>query len=354
MTDRSLTVSIVNTREWDVLESCLGSLFEHPYTRGPFEVIVLNNGSATGSTEPIRARFPEVRILDESRWRGFGANHNLIAREAAGDLLFVLNPDAVVHDRSLDRLAAAVDEQRNVAVAAGPILNPDGSVWTDYRFPFPTPIRTLGQAMGLHRLPVSRVEGDVAHTFSDGWVSGSAFMIDKAIFSSVGGFDERFFIYAEETDLMHSLIEAGWELAWVPDAHVTHTGRRATTESAGGRQAVTRRLDDYELRRIFQYVKSMATYMEKHHGAGGAVAYRAALGLDASLRLALASLPALGRLLRDHGPHPAVTRHHHRTKLSAAMRPDGGPCLADLADDWNRHLASASSPTRRPHPGPGS
>jgi N-acetylglucosaminyl-diphospho-decaprenol L-rhamnosyltransferase len=339
--ERSLTVSIVNTREWEVLEACLTSLFEHPYTAGPFEVIVLNNGSRPGSAEPIRNRFPGVRIMEESRWRGFGANHNLIAGTASGDLLFILNPDAVVHARTLDRLAAAVTEQPDVAVAAGPILNPDGSVWTGAPFPFPSPLRALGQAIGTHRLRGNHAGARVAHIFSNGWVSGSAFMIDTATFSAVGGFDERFFIYAEEVDLMRRLIHDGWVLAWVPDAYVTHTGRSVEPETADRPQPLPHRLEDYEVRRIFQYVRSMTVYMEKHHGKLSALAFRLALGLDASLRLVMASIPPIGGLLEDRGPHPAVTRHHHLTKLRAAMRPNSGPSFAGLAADWNRDLAGS-------------
>lgn len=338
--ERSLTISIVNTREWEVLEACLVSLFEHPYTRGPFEVIVLNNGSRPGSMEPIRDRFPRVRIMEESRWRGFGANHNLIAGNASGDLLFILNPDAVVHENTLDRLAIAVAEQTNVAVAAGPILKPGGSVWTDSPFPFPTPLRALVQAVGIHRLTRGDTGREVAHTFSDGWVSGSAFMIDTSTFSTFRGFDERFFIYAEEIDLMLRLIREGWRLAWVPDAYVTHTGRTAKPEETDPLEPPRRSLEDYELRRIFQYVQSNIAYMEKHHGKPSALAYRLALGIDASIRLFLASMPLLGRSLEDRGPHPAVTRHHHLTKLRAALNPHRGPSLADLAADWNNDLAA--------------
>lgn len=336
---RSLTISIVNTREWKVLEACLVSLFEHPYTMGPLEVIVLNNGSRPGSMEPIRDRFPSVRILEEGRWRGFGANHNLVAAHASGDLLFILNPDALVHEHTLDRLADGVIRQPNVAVSAGPILNPSGSVWTDSPFPFPTHLRTFGQAVGIHRLAGHKTGPRAAHTFSNAWVSGSALMVDSATFSAFGGFDERFFIYAEETDLMLRLIQAGWELAWVPDAYVTHTGRAVQPE-ADQRHAQRRRLEDYELRRIFQYVQSKTAYMEKHHGKSSALAYRLALGMDASIRLLLASMPVLGRSLEDRGPHPAVTRHHHRTKLRAALNPHRGPSLADLAADWNNGLAA--------------
>ena len=67
---RSLTVSIVNTRQWDWLEPCLRSVLDHPYKSGPFDIIVLDNASADGSVEKIGAAFPEVRLIAENIRRG--------------------------------------------------------------------------------------------------------------------------------------------------------------------------------------------------------------------------------------------------------------------------------------------
>ena len=337
---RSLTVSIVNHRQMAWLESCLLSLFQYPYTRGPFEVIVLDNASRPGSMDPIKERFPQVRIMEESRWRGFGANNNDVAREASGDLLFLLNPDTLVHEGALDRLAAALVKDPTTAVAAGPILNPDGSVWRNPPFPFPTPLRALGQAVGIHRLTGRRTSPRMAHTLADGWVSGSAFLVDRSVFSDFGGFDERFFLYAEEIDLMFRLTRSGWQIAWVPDALVTHAGRTSRESDVDDAGISAGRPRGFEDRSIVQYVRSKTAYMEKHYGKPGAVTYRLALGLDASIRLALASLPMVRHRLEARGPHPAITRHHHFTRLRAAIVPGRGPSISDLATQWNQRAVA--------------
>lgn len=337
---RSLTVSIVNHRQMAWLESCLLSLFEHPYTRGPFEVIVLDNASRPGSMDPVKERFPQIRIMEQSRWRGFGANHNQVAREASGDLLVLLNPDALVHEGTLDRLGAALVKDPTTAVAAGPILNPDGSVWRNPPFPFPTPLRALGQAVGIHRLPGRKMSPRTTHIFSNGWVSGSAFLVDRSVFSAFGGFDERFFLYAEDIDLMFRLTRSGWQIAWVPDAYVTHAGHTSGEAGVDDASVSTHRDTGFEDRRIVEYVRSKTTYMEKHYGKPGAMTYRIALGLDASIRLALASLPLVRHLLEARGPHPAVTRHHHFIRLRAAVVPDRRPSLSDLATEWDQRVVA--------------
>jgi len=345
--ERSLSVSIVNTRELEMLQPCLTSLFEHPYTQGPFEVIVLNNAAPSGSAKPIKEQFQGVRVLEESLWRGFGANHNYVARMANGDLLFILNPDAVVHEGALDRLAGALAHDPTTAVAAGPILNPDGSRWASSPFPFPSPLRSLAQAIGIHRLSGSATGPSTQHTYTKRWVSGSAFMVDRSAFISFGGFDERFFIYAEEIDLMLRMTRSGRRIVWVPDAHVTHVGRSSATEAVNGTDSASTHLRDYELRRINQYVRSKVAYMEKHRGRPGALAYRLAMGFNASLRLALSSVPPLRGLLEARGRHPGVTRHHHLTRLRAAMDPRRGPFISDLADEWNERIANSGAGSGR-------
>lgn len=335
---RSLTVSIVNTRELEMLEPCLSSLYEHPYTNGDFEVVVLNNAAEPGSAAPIEDRFPETRVVEEPRWRGFGANHNRVAEMAGTDLLYVLNPDAVVHEGALDRLAEALAGKPEAAIAAGPILHPDGSMWQSSPFPFPSPLRTLGQALGAHRLAGNH-EATTERIFSDRWVSGAAFMIDRDVFLSAGGFDESFFIYSEEIDLMLRLAERGHRIVWVPDALVTHVGRSRTVEETDREETEAAQLEDYEKRRINQYVHSKVAYMQKHRGNSAATAYRVALGFDASLRLAMASIPGLRGLLEERGAHPDATRQHHRTRMRAALHPERGPFISDLALEWNRRIA---------------
>ncbi len=335
---RSLTVSIVNHRQTGWLESCLLSLFEHPYTRGAFEVIVLDNASRPGAMDPIKERFPSAHIIEQSRWRGFGANHNLVSREASGDLLFIVNPDALVHEGALDRLAAALVEDPTTAVAAGPILNPDRSVWRNPPFAYPTPLQAFGKAVGIHRVAGRKMSPRMGHTFSNGWVSGSAFLIDRSVFSSFGGFDERFFLYAEEIDLMFRLTRSGWQIAWVPDAYVTHAGRTTGQVAVDDASDPAPRLTDFEDRSIVEYVRSKTTYMEKHYGKTGAMTYRLALGLDASIRLALASVPLIRHVLEARGPGPAVTRHHHFIRLRAAVVADRRSSLSDLATEWNQRV----------------
>jgi len=147
----SLAVTIVNHRQWAWLEGCLKSLLKHPYSGGPFEIVVLDNASDDGSVELIRRQFPRVVVLDQQLRRGFGANQNIAIRATTAELIFVLNPDTIVYESALDSLVDVMDSDPAIVLAGGPILNDDGSTWSESPLAFPTPGRTLRRAIGLHK-----------------------------------------------------------------------------------------------------------------------------------------------------------------------------------------------------------
>ena len=128
---------------------------------------------------------------------------------------------------------------------------------------------------------------------------GAALLVRRAAFESVGGFDEGFFLYAEETDLMARWRDAGWRVLYVPAAEVMHEGGRSGGDRLFG-----------------QLHDSLARYVAKHHGAAAGVFARAVLGAGAAVRYAaaLATPGEAGRRRRERyraalsGQGPAARR----------------------------------------------
>jgi N-acetylglucosaminyl-diphospho-decaprenol L-rhamnosyltransferase len=325
---RSLTVSIVNTKQYDWLGACLNSVLEHPYKRGPFEIVVLDNASEDGSVEKLQAEYPQVRVMAETVRRGFGANHGLVAEWSNSDVVLFLNPDTVMHEGTLDRLVEAFDVDERVVLAGGPILDPDGTVWRGAPFSFPSPWRSLKEAVGLHRLgrlPVA--PGGVS--VGTGWLSGSALMVDRRVFLALGGFDPRFFLYFEETDLCKRVTEAGGLIAFHSGAPVTHEGR--TTERAA---SADKKLSAAEMKTTTEFERSGVRYMRKHFGRGGAAVYRASLVVGGGIRL-VASYTPLGATIDVKGDDLPSTRAHHQRRIGVAVRPGSGVSIGDGAAAYN-------------------
>jgi len=129
---------------------------------------------------------------------------------------------------------------------------------------------------------------------------GAALMARRAAFDAVGGFDEGFFLYAEETDLMARWRRAGWRLLYEPQAAVVHEGGRSGGDRLFGRLH-----------------ESLARYVSKHHGAAAGAFARAVLAAGAAARYAAALLTP--------GESGRTRRARYRSALSAAPPPDARP-----------------------------
>jgi hypothetical protein len=282
--------------------------------------------------------------MSESIRRGFGANHGIVAASSDADLILFLNPDTMMLEGSLDRMVESFEADERIVLAGGPILDPGGKVWRAAPFPFPTPLTSLGEALGLHRMRHPEVARP-GITVGVGWISGSALMVDRRVFQAVGGFDPRYFLYFEETDLARRLTDAGGLAGFHSDARVVHEGR--TTERAID---LDRNPAATETKTTTEYERSAIAYMRKHFGPIGSVVYRASLFVGAGLRLVSTYLPFVSHRMEFRGSSIVTTRQHHRRRMGVAIRPRSGVSIGDVAADWNlEHPASDRAPSTSAH-----
>jgi N-acetylglucosaminyl-diphospho-decaprenol L-rhamnosyltransferase len=223
MPDDDVSVVVVTYDAMPWIERCLESV------RGN-EVIVVDHGSRDGTLELVRERFPEVRVIQQEN-RGMGGGNNAGMRAAQGRYTFLLNSDAWVVGDALDRLAAYLDTHPAVAVAGPRLTNPDGSLQRSIRG-FPTLWRLATEYFFLRRLaPRSRLlnafyGGGFRHdqTREVETLYGAALLVRREAADAVGLFDERFFMFSEETDWTYRFRQAGWTVAFVAEAEVVHVG----------------------------------------------------------------------------------------------------------------------------------
>lgn len=193
-----------NSSRWVV--DCLESL--RALERPPAEVVVVDGGSADDTLHVVRARFPEVEVVECAANVGFCRGNNLgIARTSSPFVLF-LNPDTRLTPRFLEELLPAF-EQPGVGMAAGKLLRLDGRK-----------IDSAGQELARSRQPRDRGYGrpDDGRFDADGEVfgaCGAAALCRRAMLSAVAGeggqvFDERYFAFYEDLDLAWRARRAGW------------------------------------------------------------------------------------------------------------------------------------------------
>lgn len=292
-----VSVLIVAYRSRAHLSACLSSL---GFGAGglALQAIVVDNASGDGSAELVRSEYPEVLLVQNTVNRGFAAAVNQAAALARGRRLLMLNPDARLLPRCAEALAAALDARPRAALAGPQLLNGDGSPQAS-AWPAPGLASLAFEALFLYNLfPGSRLNGlriASGEPVAVDALSGACLLVDREFFASLGGFDEGFFLYYEDTDLCVRARAAGREALLVPEARAAH--------ALGGSAFQDRR--EFLLR----YHESRRRFLDKHHrGLRGAL-LRGTHTAGLLLRVpayALASVLGGGAPLRERAAHHAA------------------------------------------------
>lgn len=252
LTAPSLAIVIVNYRTADYVISCVESLVPERENVGPFEVIVVDGGSGDGSAEKLQAYFAEppwrdwVSILPLDLNGGFGWANNqamlrLLQRPDAPDYIHLLNPDTVVEPGAIKALMDVITANPKLGGVGSRLLEPDGAL-AGSAFSFPTPMREflrgcglpkIGALLGMAPAVVERTEPGPAD-----WITGASVIFRSAALRQTGLFDDGFFLYFEEVELMYRMRRAGWDLWYVPASRIVHIGGAATGMSSGVQEAV--------------------------------------------------------------------------------------------------------------------
>ena len=225
---------VVDHDAGELLEGCVRSILGD----GAASVVVVENGApgsaAAGLDELLRQHPPPpLHIVRPGRNVGFGAGVNrglaALAGEASpAEWVLVSNADLVVHRGALSALSAALESRPAWAIVGPRIFSETGEVYPSLRS-FPSFTDAAGHALlalfnpdnpFTRRYKPAPPEGDVVT--EAGWVSGSCFLARRVALEELGGFDEGYFMYAEDMDLCWRAHHAGWGVGFAGTASVTH------------------------------------------------------------------------------------------------------------------------------------
>lgn len=271
----SLGIVIVNYRTADLAIACVEALAAERKTAGPFEVFVVDGNSGDGSAEKLASQFaqtPWVTVLPLDFNGGFGWANNqamlrLLQRDNPPDYIHLINPDAIAEPGAISALLAVIEADPKIGAVASQLLEPDGRI-AGSAFRFPSPGREFLRGVGLGGLGEKIGIKPTLMEFSEpgpaDWITGACVMFRSAALRQTGLFDDGFFLYFEEVELMHRMTEAGWALWSVPASRVMHIGG-AATGVASGIQAAARPLPAYRY-------EARRRYLVRANGVAGLVA----------------------------------------------------------------------------------
>jgi GT2 family glycosyltransferase len=212
--EHTVDVSVVSWNSWDHLQHNLPALIDQDFPS--YRVVVVDNDSTDDTAQHVEAEFPDVDVI-RSGWNGgYGAGNNVGFARSQSTYVAVLNPDARPERGWLRALVRALDDNPQAGLATSKVLLKSE----------PSRVNACGNIVHLSGISFCRGLNVDQHRFVRGEsvpaVSGAAFIARRDALEDIGGFDERFFMYLEDTELSLRARLAGYDVVLAPRSRVVH------------------------------------------------------------------------------------------------------------------------------------
>ncbi|MDR3713436.1 MAG: glycosyltransferase family 2 protein [Puia sp.] len=262
-----LSVIIVNYNVKYFLEQCLHAvekaLLQYP---GPAGILVVDNASQDGSLEYLAPKFPSVRFIASPENTGFARANNLGLAASQGEYVLFLNPDTILAEDSLAVGVAFLSETPAAGAIGLRMIDGSGAFLKESRRGFPSPWASFCKLSGLTTLfPDSRFFAgyylggtDATKNGPAPILSGACMLVRRQVLEHTGGFDERFFMYAEDIDLSHRIRLAGYANYYVASTTIIHFKGESTQKDA---------------RYVKQFYKAMSQFSHKYFKRGAGIGF---------------------------------------------------------------------------------
>jgi N-acetylglucosaminyl-diphospho-decaprenol L-rhamnosyltransferase len=263
------TAVIVTYNSRDTIGKTLDALQEG-FRTGCVTCVVVDNASIDGTADYIASHYSWVHLIRSPQNLGYGRGCNMGLLGARSPFVLILNPDAVIPPDALQTLVDFMVANRQAGIAAPAIIE-DAKHFQAAGL-MTTPASLIKSVFGCPRaIPQRRSITPGGAAFRTPWVCGAVMLVRTDLFRSLGGFDPRFFLYFEETDLCRRATEAGSEIWAVGKAVAEHVG--GASAKATGQALQSACIAEH-------YYRSRFYYLVKHFG------WTRAVGAEGILRVA--------------------------------------------------------------------
>lgn len=285
-----LSVVIVNYNVKYFLEQCLISVFKSG--KGiELEVFVVDNASADGSCQMLKQRFPEVKLIENSKNVGFSTANNQAIRQAKGKYILLLNPDTIVEEDTFSKCIQFMDSHSNAGSMTVKMIDGKGKYLPESKRALPTPMVSFYKIFGFTRLfPRSKTFAryylghlDENKTNKIEILPGAYMFIRKDVLDRIGLFDESFFMYGEDIDLSYRITKAGFENYYYPETRIIHYKGESTKKGS--------------INYVLVFYKAMVLFAQKHFTQKNARIYMTVVFMAIYLRAFLSILKRIFKFI---------------------------------------------------------
>ena len=218
-----ISIIIVNYSVENYLKKCIESILKY-IGEIDFEIIVIDNNSTDRSVNMLRDNFKQIKLIKNKINLGFAKAVNLGLKKSKGRYVALVNPDAYFIENSFSICRVFLEENSNIGVIGCKVMNEDGTLQLSSRRNFPYIYSYCFKMLGISKIfPKNKIFSNYNQTYIDEdiiqetqSISGAFMMFEKKIIDKIGYFDERFFLYFEDTDFCFRAIKAGYKVIYYP------------------------------------------------------------------------------------------------------------------------------------------
>ncbi len=227
----------------------------------PTEVFIVDNASTDGSIKALQPEFPAFNFIANHENVGFAKANNQALALAKGEFILFLNPDTLIPENCFSACIAFMRNQPMTGAIGVRMVDGHNQFLKESKRGFPSPLVSFWKLTGITGLfPRSKIFAqyylghlDEHQTHKVDILSGAFMFIRKKALDITGGFDEQFFMYAEDIDLSHRIVKAGFTNYYYPAITITHFKGESTKK---------------DLKYVHQFYLAMSQFVKKYYGRG--------------------------------------------------------------------------------------
>lgn len=225
-----LSIIILNYNVKELLLKCLESIFKNRTDKDNWQVIVVDNASTDGSVAAVKAKFPQVEVLQNKKNLGYAAGNNKGVKLAKALVILFLNPDTVIVGKAIQKTYEYLMSNPDIGAVTSKVELPNGKLDYSCHRGFPTPWNSFCYFLGLSKLfPKWKLFAGYTATYLDinktheiDSLTGAFMIVRKIAGEQIGWWDEDYFWNGEDVEFCFDLKVKGWKIYFYPEEKIIH------------------------------------------------------------------------------------------------------------------------------------